>query len=259
MTPEVVLVGTGNLASHLARRMIECGVALVQVFGRDPEKTKRFCAPLQIPWTSHWEAIRQDADLYMLCVSDQAIPVVASLLGKQLKEGAFAVHTSGATSIEVLAPFFERRGVFYPLQTFSAGRSVAFEHIPVCIDAAAPGDLELLRQLGGQISHRVAEAGDEARLTLHLAAVISNNFVNHLYAKAFQLLEEKNLSPSLLYPLIEETARKVQEISPLASQTGPAIRGDQRTIDRHLEYLSGFPDIREIYQLLTRSIQSESL
>ena len=259
MTPEVVLIGTGNLASHLARRMVECGVALAQVFGRDPEKTKRLCTPLQVPWTSHWEALRRDADLYLLCVSDRAIPVVASLLRDQVRESAFLVHTSGATSIEILAPFFERRGIFYPLQTFSAGRDVSFEQIPVCIDASSSSDLEILRQLGDKMSHRVAEAGDEARLTLHLAAVISNNFVNHLYAKAYQLLEEKNLAPSLLYPLIEETALKIQEISPLVSQTGPAIRGDQLTIDRHLEYLSGFPEIRKIYQLLTNSIQSRSL
>ncbi|MBK8877681.1 MAG: DUF2520 domain-containing protein [Haliscomenobacter sp.] len=134
-----------------------------------------------------------------------------------------------------------------------------FEQIPVCIDASSSGDLGILRHLGRQISQNVAEAGDDERLTLHLAAVISNNFVNHLYAKAFQLLEDKNLAPSLLYPLILETALKIQDNPPLASQTGPAIRGDQPTISRHLEYLSGYPDIREIYLLLTQNIQSGSL
>ncbi|MBK6948590.1 MAG: DUF2520 domain-containing protein [Haliscomenobacter sp.] len=232
---------------------------MVQVFGRNPEKVERLCAPLQVPWTSHWEAIRRDADLYILCVSDQAIPEAASLLHDQVRKDLFAVHTSGATSIEVLAPFFERRGVFYPLQTFSSGRNVPFEQIPVCIDASSSGDLGILRHLGRQISQNVAEAGDDERLTLHLAAVISNNFVNHLYAKAFQLLEDKNLAPSLLYPLILETALKIQDNPPLASQTGPAIRGDQPTISRHLEYLSGYPDIREIYLLLTQNIQSGSL
>ncbi|MBK8877680.1 MAG: NAD(P)-binding domain-containing protein [Haliscomenobacter sp.] len=105
MTRGVVLIGTGNLASHVARRMLQCGVALVQVFGRNPEKVERLCAPLQVPWTSHWEAIRRDADLYILCVSDQAIPEAASLLHDQVRKDLFAVHTSGATSIEVLAPF----------------------------------------------------------------------------------------------------------------------------------------------------------
>lgn len=257
MKTGVVLIGTGNLATHLAHRMMECGVSLVQIFGRDPKKAERLSATLHTPWTSRWEAIRQDAGIYLLCVSDNAIPIVAASLKDQLRGNALVAHTSGATSVEVLAPFFTRRGVFYPLQTFTSGREVPFDSIPVCIDASSSEDLEILRQVGHRISQIVTEVGDEGRLTLHLGAVIANNFTNHLYAKAFQLLEEKKLAPSLLYPLIEETGLKIQEMPPLASQTGPAIRGDQRTIDRHLECLSGHPDIREIYDLLTRSIQSE--
>lgn len=238
----VTLVGTGNLSHHLA-----------QVFTTSPEIQ---LIEVMDSRTIHKEALTNKGamssevpDLYILAVSDDAISEVAEHFKTT---EALVVHTSGSVGLSALAPI-NRIGVFYPLQTFSKTREVDFKRIPICIEAPRPEDMKVLHGLALAISDHVHEINSDQRGTLHLAAVFVNNFTNHLYQIGQGLCEKEGLSFDLLKPLIQETAQKIGDLTPVEAQTGPAKRNDVKTIKRHLARLQGAGN-KEIYTILTKSI-----
>ncbi|HRK80254.1 MAG TPA: DUF2520 domain-containing protein [Saprospiraceae bacterium] len=255
MTTRVVLVGAGNVGAHLARRLAERGWPPVQVFSRNAEKAAKVARSSGAEAVSDLQKIRPDADVYLLAVHDDAIETVASQLAKTLPHNTLAAHTSGATPSAVLARHFRHYGVFYPLQTFSAGRQPEFAHIPICVFAPDAQDLALLKTLAGHVSHSVREVNDEQRATLHLAAVFVNNFVNLMYRLGSDIVQKEGIPFDALLPLIQETALKVVDgLPPADAQTGPARRGDSATMQRHLDLLNGQPHLQEMYRLLSEEI-----
>jgi predicted short-subunit dehydrogenase-like oxidoreductase (DUF2520 family) len=164
------------------------------------------------------------------------------------------VHTSGGAAMEALSKQ-NRKGVFYPLQTFSKQSEIDFSDVPICVEATDASDLVVLKNVGSSISEKVVEITSEERAKLHLAAVFVNNFVNHCYRIGFDILSENNLSFDLLQPLIKETAHKISLLSPSEAQTGPAKRNDQKTIEKHLHLLQ-HSDQKELYQHITEAIQA---
>ncbi len=250
-SPKIVLIGAGNVGYHLGQRMVERGLELIQVFSRTKEKAKELGKLLNVPFCTNLDAI-QKADVYILAVHDDAIGSVAKQLN--IEEKALMVHTSGATPSTVFKPFAKRYGVFYPLQTFSRDRTANFEEIPFCVDANRKKDRILLEQLAQRLSPKVYQITDKERESLHIAAVFVNNFTNYLYQIGTDICEKEKVPFDLLKPLILETARKVQEHPPEKMQTGPAKRGDEATIQRHLKNLERFPHYQELYQHLTEEI-----
>ena len=219
-------------------------IAIVGVLGRSDSALEDFdqvlttTDPLALP----------EAQLTLIAVSDDAIQEVAAKLNSQ--HGLLA-HTSGAQSIKAIKN--QRRGVCYPLQTFSKTREVNFEEIPFCIEAESEQDLELLQQFSSVLSNKVNKLNSKDRKYLHLAAVYVNNFVNQLYQTAHEILEEQELPFELLLPLISETAAKVQGNLPADIQTGPAKRQDKGIIKQHLKIQNA--DRQKLYKLLTKAIK----
>lgn len=245
---KIVLLGAGNLASHLFTAIQKTKeFSIIQVYNRSLENLTPFKKKVDI--TTSIAQIKS-ADLYIVCVSDDAITSVIQNLSSH---NGLVVHTSGSVPLTSVA---HRNGVFYPLQTFSKQASVDFSTIPICIEAQDVEDLTLLRQLGLAISKKVYPISSEQRKSLHLAAVFACNFTNHLYRIAEEICAENQVPFEILHPLIAETAHKIQVDSPHNVQTGPAKRGDQKTIDFHLSQLNS-PELKEIYTLLTRLIQQE--
>lgn len=253
MIEKATLIGAGNVAHHLGPALCAAGVKIVQVFSRNIQKARDLARITSSEAISALEEAKP-ADLVILAVSDQAIPEISAALSRFLPEETLVVHTSGATPSAFIAGHFRRYGVFYPLQTFSIGREVSFEEIPVCIHSGSEADLLELEELAGRVSRSVHRINDEQRRWLHLTAVVVNNFPNHLYALAYDALASQHLSFDLLKPLILETARKVQDHPPAAMQTGPARRGDRATIEAHLRLLEQYPGLREVYEALTKSL-----
>lgn len=249
----IVLIGAGNIGYHLGKRLKDSNLNIIQIFSRQPEKAKRLSEALQVPFVTDLKQLVTGADLYILAVNDGAIMEVASQLSI---DNGLVVHTSGATPSTVLQPYFQRFGIFYPLQTFSISKAVDFEQVPICVHANNTLDEDFLFKIGHQISSKVYHIDDEQRSILHVAAVFVNNFTNYLFQIGYDILEKENLPFDLLRPLIRETAEKVQEHSPSEMQTGPAIRKDEATIERHLQYLERFPAYQELYQILTDRIKS---
>lgn len=245
----VVLLGAGNVAVHLFRAFSAAEqIQVKQVYNHSEGSLNDFRK--QVPVTTSLEELAE-ADIYLLALKDDAIEETAAALKE--KKGLVA-HTSGAASIEVLKQV-QRSGVFYPLQTFSKEQPLDYSQIPFCLEAKTEEDLELLKKLADTVSGKTFEVSSAQRKRLHLSAVFVCNFVNHLYAIGEDICEQNELPFEILQPLINETAKKVSRSSPAKVQTGPSVRGDQTTIQAHLELLSS-PENKEIYQLLTNAIQS---
>jgi len=230
-------------------------LSIVQVLNRTAPPARTLAAALDAEWSDRWSDIRPDADWLLLAVRDDTIGEVAAALAPYVPQ-ALATHTSGATPGTVLAPHFQRFGVFYPLQSFSREREPDWSTIPLCVDAAAPADLLFLQEMAGKLGMRAWPVNDEQRAALHVAAVFANNFVNHCYTIAEQLLAEKGLPFELLHPLMRETLAKALAYSPAQMQTGPARRGDQATLERHLALLAQHTDWQTVYAALSESIRN---
>ncbi|TVZ54822.1 putative short-subunit dehydrogenase-like oxidoreductase (DUF2520 family) [Lutibacter sp. Hel_I_33_5] len=225
----VVIIGKGNVATHLTNAFKKADK--VNVSSINSRKLK------DIP----------TADITIIAVSDDAIEEVSSKV-----TNSFVVHTSGSASIKSLKNN-TRKGVFYPLQTFTKGKKVDFNEIPFCLETENEKDLKLLEKAAKTIGTKIFSINTKQRKALHVAAVFVNNFTNHLYKTANDICKDQNVPFEILLPLIKETANKVEQISPKKAQTGPAIRNDKKTIKNHLDLLN--KEQQEIYTLLTNSIQ----
>ncbi len=247
----VVFLGFGNLNQHLCRALNRVeNVSVKQVFNRN---FINFLSPFEsIPFTDNISKL-VEADVYIIGIPDDGIAVFSESLPFRNK---LCVHTSGGVAMNKLS-IQNRRGVFYPLQTFSKQREVDFNNIPICIETEDRNDLKLLRQLGTAISENVVEISSDKRVKLHLAAVFVNNFVNYLYKIGSDILKEEDLPFELLKPLIMETASKIENLSPAEAQTGPAKRNDKKTIEKHLQLLGDSP-YREFYEHFTKALNTKS-
>ena len=243
---KVVLLGAGNLASHLFR-VFEASkdVEIIQVFNHRQEKLDEFTD--KVSTTTLISEIKE-ADFYLISVKDDAITEVSSSL--KPKTG-IVLHTSGAVAIDILAehPNF---GVFYPLQSFSKEKEVDFKHIPICIEANSEESFKKIKELALKISASVYKISSEQRRISHVAAVFANNFSNFMLSKASEICEKHQIPFDILKPLIEETFQKIKKVSPKEAQTGPARRNDKKTMAAHLEYLD--EDQQKLYKTISEAI-----
>jgi predicted short-subunit dehydrogenase-like oxidoreductase (DUF2520 family) len=234
----------------LGRKLKAAGHHIMQVFGRDSAAASELAYQLGTESTNYWNVVNRDADIYLLAVSDIAIADVLRELRLPTKT---VVHTAASVSKDVLKNLSAHFGVFYPLQSLKKGTS-HLPDMPMIIDAGDDETLLTLEGLAHTISDQVVEAGDEQRMKLHLAAVFCNNFVNHLYALAASFCQREGIDFRLLLPLIRETATRLEDLSPEDSQTGPAMRNDRATIEKHLHLLDQHPDLKKVYEMLSQSI-----
>ena len=247
----ITIIGSGNVATHLAAAFKNAGHLIVQVYSRTLQNAALLAYHVKAEAIDDLGRINPETDLFVIAVKDDAIGVIAEQLAKYDK---LIVHTSGATDLYVLTAFTDHAGVFYPLQTFSKTKEVEFLKVPLCIEGADDNITQQLLELGRTISNNVSVVNSAQRKTLHLAAVFACNFPNYLYGIAQQLLAKDGLDFNLLRPLITETAAKVQSQQPQSVQTGPAIREDENTMNFHLQLLNGEPQWQEIYRLLSQGI-----
>lgn len=249
---KVIIIGSGNVAQHLIaafHNSISTGdeIELAQVFSRKANTLANVVDPDRIT-TNLAELV--EADLYIIAVSDDAIGTVAAQLPFKNR---LVVHTSGSVGLNVLDND-NRRGVFYPLQTFTKNKAVNFKTIPICLESENSTDFILLEKVAKMISDNVFAINSEQRKALHVAAVFVNNFTNHLYSIGNEICQENQVPFDILKPLILETAQKIMAISPQDAQTGPAKRNDLKTIEAHQLFLSN-ENQSTIYKIITQSIQ----
>lgn len=249
----IVLIGAGNVAHHLGQALLKSGLNLCQIYSRTLESARALGMKTGISYTADIYAIYPDCDIYIFCVSDDAL--VPVFKGIRMNKEATVLHTSGSMPMQVFQPYRENFGVLYPLQTFSKKRALDFREVPLCIEASNPDTLKQLRKLGHELSESVYEVTSENRKKLHLAAVFANNFTNHLYEMAARLLKDSDMDFALLRPLIFETAHKVMLFTPEEAQTGPARRNDEGILSMHRAMLKNDKKLLQLYTLLSDSIK----
>ena len=246
---QIVLIGSGNVAQHLITAFAKSKeIEIVQVFSRKKESLAPLLDPNKI--TDNYTDLIE-ADLYIISVSDDAIASVASKLPF---ENRLVVHTSGSVPLNSLDKK-NRKGIFYPLQTFTKGKAIDFKEIPFCLESENDSDFELLEKVAKTISNNAFKTDEKQRKALHISAVFVNNFVNEMYRIGNEICDENKVSFEILKPLILETVNKVMTLSPKEAQTGPAKRNDTQTINAHLDFLSN-ENHATIYTILTQSIQN---
>jgi predicted short-subunit dehydrogenase-like oxidoreductase (DUF2520 family) len=250
---KIVIIGTGNVATAFGKLLLKAGHGIIQVFGRNEARAVELARALGAAPCSSWNHMDRSADLYLLAIADKAVYEMDQHL--ELSAGQLIVHTAGSVPKEVLQKISARYGVLYPLQSLRKELEVITE-IPLLADANTEEALTEILVLARQMSSNVTMANDEQRLKLHLAATIVNNFTNHLYAESEKFCLKENIPFQLLFPLVAETARRLEVVSPGRVLTGPAIRRDQVTIDKHLALLENQPSLKKLYLLFTESIQA---
>ncbi|WP_299116264.1 DUF2520 domain-containing protein [uncultured Winogradskyella sp.] len=244
----VVLLGAGNVATHLFKAFSKAeSVSVVQWYNRSYNVISSYTNDVD---TTDDLSQLKEADIYIMAVSDDSI----SKLSKDLPfENRLIAHTSGSVSIHDLDKK-NQRAVFYPLQTFSKAAELNFSEIPICIEVTEKANLQFMKDLAEALGCKPYKINTEQRQTLHLSAVFVNNFTNQLYRIAHEISDAKSINFDILKPLIIETAKKVQDLSPYMAQTGPAKRNDKKTIKRHLKQIES-KEHKAIYELLTASIK----
>lgn len=250
---DIVLVGAGRVATSLSLALVKAGHRVCQVYSRTEKSAKALAERLTADYTTSIDALVKDADIYIIALTDTALSSLARQITRGREERLF-VHTAGSMSIDTLD--CPRRGVFYPMQTFSLERLVDFQHVPVFVEASDDDDLQIIRALASTITDNVFTLSSHDRQYLHLAAVFCCNFSNHCYAIAERMLNEHGVPFSVMWPLIDETAAKSHKMSPLIGQTGPAARDDQEVMRRQERLLADNPAWQQIYQLMSQDIQS---
>jgi predicted short-subunit dehydrogenase-like oxidoreductase (DUF2520 family) len=245
---KITIIGSGNVAQHLIDAFEKNNaIDIIQVFSRTQKQITSLLDSNKI--INDWNALAE-ADLYIIAVSDDAIADVSAQLPF---ENRLVVHTSGSVPLTSLDNK-NRKGVFYPLQTFTKGKEIDFKTIPFCLETQLESDFTILEKAASAISESIHKIDSHQRKALHVAAVFVNNFTNYLYQLGNDICQENHVSFDILKPLILETAEKLLTLSPKDAQTGPAKRNDISTIEAHESFLSN-KNQSTIYKILTKSIQ----
>jgi predicted short-subunit dehydrogenase-like oxidoreductase (DUF2520 family) len=250
---DIVIIGSGNVASVMGRRALAAGHRILQVAGRNGLEVAALAKSLNAP-AANLKHIDMQAMLYILCLSDKALPTVHQWFQHPK---AIVVHTAGSVSVDVLMPVAKNYGVLWPLQSIRK-EADPIPPFPLIIDANTPECMTILQDFGSTISSDLQQMNDENRSKMHLAAVAAGNFSNHLFALVKDYCDAEQLNINLLLPLLRETVERISYAHPREMQTGPAIRGDQATMEKHLEMLGKYPELKGLYEVFSRMIKANS-
>ncbi|MFV0331752.1 MAG: Rossmann-like and DUF2520 domain-containing protein [Dysgonomonas sp.] len=247
---KVVLIGAGNVATHLATELYQKSFDIIQVYSRTIKSASALAKAVHAVPVTEISAIINDADLYIFSVKDS---VLEELISQVPENKGLWLHTAGSMPIDIFSKYTSHYGVIYPFQTFSKNRDVNWSDIPLFIEASEHNTLIQLEGIAKQLSSKVLELSTDKRKYLHLTGVFACNFTNHMYALAEQILKKIDLPFEVALPLIDETAAKVHSLSPKVAQTGPAVRYDENVINKHLSLIDS-KQVKEIYKLISDDI-----
>ncbi len=251
----ICILGTGQLGTQLATELSGRQLSIAGLYNKSPGTVNSLAEQLDCFGTNRIDDLPREADLYLICVRDDAIIEVAEALSEHISPDRSVAHTSGVLSSTVLEPFFDRYGSWYPLNSVSHGFEVNWMETPIFISANETGMEEQLKTLGRSLSAVILDLNEDQRIPLHISAVIVNNFTNHLLQLSKSIADAHELEFKHLLPLLKTTIEKALANDPRSVQTGPARRGDHKTIDTHIQYLEKHhPEAVELYRKLSRSI-----
>lgn len=249
---KITIVGAGNVGHNFGKGFKNAGYIIHEVYSKTQTSASLLGHSLSCDYTTDLTTLKADTDLIILAVNDD---VLASVIAQIKIKDKLMVHTSGSTPISVFeAHDIENYGILYPVQSFSKNETESLEPIPFCVEGNNAKTSELLYSLARSVSRKVYAMDSDKRKSLHVAAVFANNFSNHMFHIADDLLRKHEISFEVIRPLLEKTASKIHTERPKDVQTGPAVRNDRKVIEEHLNYLKNNSTYRELYQKITDSI-----
>ncbi len=249
---KISIIGAGNVGHNFGLAFRQAGYLIHEIYSRTQKSALLLSQTLNCDYNTDLSKLKKDTDLIILAVNDDALADVIKALPIKDKH---IVHTSGSTPIDVFeGQGYSSYGIFYPVQSFSKNETESLSPIPVCVEGNDAKSNDLFLSLARSVSTRVYSMDSEKRKALHVAAVFANNFTNHMFHIADDLLQQHHISFEIIRPLLEKTADKIRREKPMAAQTGPAVRNDRKVIDKHIEYLSAQKDYQDIYKAITENI-----
>ena len=255
----IVIVGAGNVATHLGVALKKAGHHIIQVYSRTASHANILAEMLHSESVCDFNQICGDADIYIFSVKDSVLEEAIAAVSGKIGKGKLLLHTAGSMPMSIFQDCADHYGVMYPMQTFSKTRPLDFRQIPVFLEASDDATAQILHLLATSVSDKVYQLSSEDRKYLHLSAVWSCNFVNHCYDIAAQILQEKHIPYHVLLPLIQETSRKIEQLNPKDAQTGPAIRYDENVMEAQLQLMDNHPAWQELYRRLSASIHERAM
>ena len=252
----IVMVGAGNVATHIAVALAGCGVPPIQVWSRTLGSARVLADMVGSQATNDIDALTPDADVYIVSVADNALADVIKRLSAGHRQGVF-VHTAGTMPMSLFDGLHNHYGVLYPMQTFSKQKALDFKAIPCFIEASNESSLAVVEKLADMLSDNVRELSGADRKWLHVAAVFACNFANACCAMAAQVLQKHGIDFDVLLPLVDETTNKLHHLAPVDAQTGPAVRCDRNVMSRHLQMLADDRQLEEVYRMMSDVIMSQ--
>ena len=249
---DIVIIGSGNVATVLGRKFKAAGHTIIQVISRNAKAATQLAYELDTESTNYFSVVNKTADVYIVAVSDDAIETVIADIKLP---GKVIAHTAASVPKEILQNVSNHFGVFYPLQTLSKEAN-RLPDTPLFVEGNDEKANSVLTKLAQSISpEHVIKATEGEREKIHVAAVVVNNFTNHLYALAEDYCKKEGLNFKELIPLIQETVERLKTTPPSETQTGPAVRNDLDTINKHIVLLEKHPRLKKVYEALTESIR----
>lgn len=252
---KIVIIGSGNVAYHLIQAFCTTD-AILFVHARNEKALEILKKEFpSITILSTYNLIALNADLVLISVKDDVLNTVFEQYAYSPQ--TLVAHTSGTETITNTL-FHQNAGVFYPLQTFSRSNHVRWNNTPILIEASEEDAIQKLEQAAALLQAPYFQTDTQQRKYIHLAAVLTSNFANHLLGKAATILNEHSIDYHILQPLVEATIHKAFTKHPFDVQTGPAIRNDNSTVIKHLSLLQSDRLLQNIYTDITESIQKTS-
>ncbi len=257
---KISFIGFGSVAKHLSATLFKSNkVEIVQVYNRSVKSDiKKTSKAFGCHFTTNIQHITPNADMYFICVSDDAIKDVSKQLAS-LKLKGLVIHISGTVELKAIQTASKNIGVFYPLYSFAHATNIDWEGIPVFTESNSKTSLTVLKQICSILNTKNYSLNSENRLQLHLAAVIANNFTNALFNEAYKIVEQNtSLNPKqILLPIIEQAILNLNTHHPKLLQTGPAKRGDKKTISKHQQLIK-HKQLEQVYKAVTKLIEKNN-
>ncbi|MDR1654303.1 MAG: DUF2520 domain-containing protein [Prevotellaceae bacterium] len=251
----ITIIGSGNVATHLAVSLHKECVEIVQIYSRNMQNAIELANKVGAEPVDNLNKLSGKANVCIFAVTDDIIKELLSKNANVFSSDTLLLHTAGSVSIDVFDNYAAQFGAFYPLQTFSKKRELDFSEIPVFIEGNTQDAENRICHLAQKITKKIYAVNFEQRKQLHLAGVFACNFTNFMYYIANELIKEKSLNFKMLVPLIFETAHKTETLPPAEAQTGPAIRNDSATITQHIKLLENHKDWQQLYKFISEEIK----
>lgn len=252
----IVVIGSGNVATHLAQGLYHQGVNIKAVISRNIKNAESLAFLVNATAYDNMKKYTDwgNEELVLVAVKDDAIDEV---LSSDLLLNSRVAHTSGSYNSERMKDHCYAYGAFYPFQTFRKTASVDLSIVPFFLEMSDKDGLTLIEKLASLLSSSVHELNSAERKKLHLSGVFLNNFIYFILDKTKNLCVDHGISQDLLKPLLQQTIRFALDF-PENLQTGPAMRGDVETMKSHIELLSENPYLAEIYKTMSYLIYNEN-